>query len=181
MAWIGNDDPIDLFTGVARTLVGRIIFIVLACAAGGALQLSITAILEHLFRDKSIIYYLPLHSTLWDSLVAATMAFPVISLLALSHLYSAPFVLLQLACFYQIIWMECNLLHRWFLIAYSQAFLTYFALETKEWNMTVSFAITLLILGGLHIFLVRLIRRSKIVIGNRKGEEEDADGSPMDN
>ena len=144
-----TDYPLGVFTAAARTTVGGIFLIILACVVGGWLYLCIEKIIQYSYRPSAYI--------LWDSFLLATVMFLVVIGTGLFLFYGIPFVLIQLACVYQIIYAEDKLLHSWFGIAYCQAFMTFvlcaMTREIWDWGKAGSIAITLLVLGGMHLFL----------------------------
>jgi len=146
-----TDYPIGIFIEATRTTVGGILLAIFACVVGMWLPMSISD-----FLDGS-----------WNGLLDSfrkALLFPIISLMGIACLYGIPFILVQWVCFYQIVWLESNLLHRWFIIAYCQFLLLAFCTEGKmacywDWKTVVVFALTLLVLGGLHFFLAWVVRR----------------------
>ena len=185
MASIWIDYPIGVFTAAARTTLGGILLVILACVIGGWLVMSSTVVLH---CACSSIYYT--YGECWGHICYATEEMmemmPFIGAIGVLRGYGIPFVLVQVVCAAQLIWMEYNLLHSWFAITYCQAFLTYLARSSfdgwGDWEEIAGTVVALLVLVGLHIFLAWLIRRQKITIVYRREEkEEDADGSPMDN
>jgi hypothetical protein len=85
--------------------------------------------------------------------VEACTSWLLCPLLGILGLWGIPFFIIQTTCFYQIVWAEKPVLHRFFIIAYSQlalAFLTQSFSIGWNWDDTIALGLALLVIGLFH-------------------------------
>jgi len=151
------DYPLGAFRAAAGTAIGGILLAILAHMMGSFLYLMMDTNLKDGFQ------YFSFNPSLSD-FGEFMLLLPFISAVGFLSLYGIPLVLIQLGCFGQIVW-EQKVLHSWFVLAYCQVPLTYICLSAMEgyyeglwgWHLA-SIAVSLLVLGVIHAFLVWLLR-----------------------
>ena len=112
-----TDYPIGLFAAAAQSTVGGVLLSITAWACGAWVYISTPF---DWFK-----YGFPGKKYLLRDLAEAMAIIPVSSALGIIGLIGIPFVITQWICAYQIVLREEARLHRCFLIAYCQVFLTY--------------------------------------------------------
>lgn len=153
-SWL--DYPLGVFRAAARTAIGGLILSIFACMAGEWLYIVIVANLDSLGSESHCYYFPDLYDMI--GVFLGTLAIGALSLCGI------PLILLQLGCVCRIL-LEENLLRYWFIIAYSQALLTYIfsAITSDSYNFWgknfASITVTLLILGIIHGLLAWCIQR----------------------
>lgn len=126
-----------------HTTLGGILLSLLACCVG---QLSFWFLQPEMFdsfNGTELSYYFGEAWTSW-------LLCPLLGILGL---WGIPFFIIQITCFYEIVWAEKSILHRFFIIAYSQlalAFLTQCFLIGWNWDDTIALGLALLVIGLFH-------------------------------
>jgi len=142
-----------------RTIIGGIFFFVSACLIGAWLCTGLIPVILDVNNHTSVWYYFE----------EAVFMLPIHIGGGIIGLYGIPFIIIQAMCFYQIIWKGKNLLHSWFATAYCQATLMYlftsiFGERRFLWEYTKDFAIAVLFLVGIHVFLTCFMAWQKMTL-----------------
>ena len=147
-------DPIGLFAAAAQSTVGGVLLSAAAWICGTWIYMCRPA-------DWFVCGFPP-SIELKETLTAAILASPFISAVGILCLGGIPFVIVQWACFYQIIFREETRLHRCFVLAYCQVVLMYLA--ESIWDSggffddhALSGLVSLLILGLAHMLCVSVL------------------------
>jgi hypothetical protein len=135
--------PLSVFVAAVHTTFGGIIISALACCVG---QLSFWFVKPVVFGSLTgtdLSYYL----------FQACNAWLLCPLLGTLGLWGIPFFIIQIFCFYQIVWEEKPVFHRFFIIAYSQLILAFLTqLFSLGWSKDspIALGFALLVLGIIH-------------------------------